>query len=93
VDAVLVRKVAEFVERGDFALVSGLKPDASYDRLWFAEPIDPEEIAFDEGVSLLTKARAKALKGDKEKPSPKPGPEPDRKPDVGGAAASGEGGD
>ena len=61
-DVVLRAKVVEFVERGDLGLASGERSDGTYERVWFAEPIDSEEVAFESGVFLLTKARAKALK-------------------------------
>jgi len=61
-DAVLRAKVVEFVERGDLGLASGERSDDTYDRVWFAQPIGSEEVAFEPGVFLLTKARAKALK-------------------------------
>jgi hypothetical protein len=72
VDAVLQQKLVEFVQRGDFGLASGPKPDGSYERLWFHDPVNPEEVAFDEGVFLLTKARAKALREGSTKPAPIP---------------------
>jgi hypothetical protein len=59
--AILVGKIVEFVLHGDFGLASGLKPDGTYQQLWFNRPVDPAEVAFEEGVFLLTKARAKAL--------------------------------
>jgi len=58
-DSVLKGKIVEFVGKGDFGLASGQKPDGSYDRVWFQEPISPDEIAFESGVFLLTKPRAK----------------------------------
>jgi hypothetical protein len=62
-DAVLRNKIVEFVGKGDFGLSSGQKPDGTYDRIWFEEQISSDEVSFDAGVFLLTKARAKALKG------------------------------
>ena len=40
-DAVLRRKIVEFVESGHFGLASGTKGDGQYERLWYAEPIGP----------------------------------------------------
>jgi hypothetical protein len=61
-DAVLRGKIPEFVGRGDFGLASGQRPDSTYNRVWWNELLAPDEIAFEGGVFLLTKARAKALK-------------------------------
>ena len=61
-DATLRRKVKEFVEGGDFGLASGQQPDGSYSYIWFHEPLQDEEIAFDAGVFLLRKDKAQALK-------------------------------
>src|SRR5207253_7217998 len=38
-DGVLKTKLVEFVGRGDFGLASGPKPDGSYERLWFSQPV------------------------------------------------------
>lgn len=61
-DLTLRIKILEFVERGDLGLASGQKPDGTYERVWFQEPISSEEVAFEPGVFLLDKARAQALK-------------------------------
>jgi len=61
-DATLRNKIVDFVGKGDFGLASGLKPDGAYERCWFEEPISTDEVAFESGVFLLTKLRAKALK-------------------------------
>ncbi len=77
-DGVLKAKLVEFVGRGDFGLVSGYQPDSTYDRLWFGEPVPTDEVAFDRGVFLLTKQRAKALRtapgGTADTTTPPPGP-------------------
>src|SRR5262249_42778476 len=39
VDAVLKRKVVEFVKHGDFGLASAPTPEGGYERLWFAEAV------------------------------------------------------
>jgi hypothetical protein len=62
-DATLRGKIAEFVERGDFGLASGQKVGGGYERIWYQELIAPAEVEFDPGVFLLTKAKAKGLKG------------------------------
>jgi hypothetical protein len=61
-DTVLRNKIVEFVGKGDFGLASGQKPYGTYDRVWFEEQISSDEVSFDAGVFLLTKAKAKALK-------------------------------
>jgi hypothetical protein len=81
-DAVLRGKLVEFVGRGDFGLASGSRPEGTYDRVWYAELIGPEEITFEPGVFLLTKAKAKALQGAVHlEPSPMPDPAPHPEPE------------
>ncbi len=86
-DAILRRKIVEFVSNGDFGLASGAKNDGGFERLWYAEPIGVEEVAFDANVFLLTKAKAEALKVTPRdphlrppEPLPPPGPEPRPEP-------------
>lgn len=72
-DTTLRTRITEFVSRGDFGLASGQKPDGSYHRVWFAEVVDLEEVAFESDVFLLTKAKAQALKnGARQEPVPDP---------------------
>lgn len=61
-DRILKQKIWEFVQRGDFGLASGKKPDETYIRIWFHEHIDPDEIEFNSQVFLLKKEKAKSLK-------------------------------
>jgi hypothetical protein len=61
-DSILRNKIVEFVGKGDLGLASGQKPDGTYDRIWFEEQISSDEVTFESGVFLLTKAKAKALK-------------------------------
>ena len=61
-DKVLRQKLVEFVESGDFGLASGSKHNGGYERLWFAESVRPEKVAFEADVFLLTKARAQKLR-------------------------------
>jgi hypothetical protein len=63
-DGILRSKIVEFVERGDFGLASEPRPDGSYERVWYSEFIAPEEVAFEAGVFLLAKGRAKTLTGE-----------------------------
>jgi len=62
-DSILRNKIVEFVGKGEFGFASGQKPDGTYDRVWFEEQMSLDEVSFDAGVFLLTKAKAKALKG------------------------------
>ncbi len=75
-DAILRRQIAEFVPKGDFGLASGIKNDGSYSRLWYAEQIGQEEVAFEPSVFLLAKAKAEELKATPSDPPPQPGPSP-----------------
>jgi len=91
-DAILRRQIVEFVSKGDFGLASGAKKGCGFERLWYAESVRPEEVAFEPDVYLLTKAKAEALNvlsGDgsgslqpEPAPStePKPGPQPEPAP-------------
>ena len=69
-DAVLRRRIVEFVEDGDFGLASGDEEDGNYTRLWFKKPVGAEEVAFEPGVSLLTKAKAEELQAVSENAKP-----------------------
>ncbi|MCP9446717.1 MAG: DUF499 domain-containing protein [Nitrospira sp.] len=75
-DTTLRGKIVEFVGRGDFGLASGQNADGTYERLWFKEPISADEIAFESGVFLLTKAKAQALKASILEPASVPEPQP-----------------
>ncbi len=61
-DAVLRRRIVEFVETGDFGLASSNMENGEYTRLWFKEPIGADEVAFEPGVFLLTRAKAEELR-------------------------------
>ncbi len=79
-DAILRRKITEFVSKGEFGLASGVHDDGSYDRVWYSEPAGQEEVAFEPSVFLLTKTAAvNALTGSGT--PPQPGPKPPPKPD------------
>ena len=83
-DTVLRQKIVEFVGSGSFGLASGVRDNDQYERLWYAEPIGIEEVAFEPNVFLLTKAKAEELKttpGEPPSSQPGPGPEPGPKPD------------
>ena len=65
-DAVLRRRIVEFVAGGDFGLASGDKGEGKYGRFWYAEPVGAEEVAFESEVFLLTKAKAEQLRAAQE---------------------------
>ncbi|MFN3679511.1 AAA family ATPase, partial [Thermosynechococcus sp.] len=75
-DTTLRGKIVEFVGRGDFGLASGQNADGTYERLWFKEPVPADEIAFESGVVLLTKAKAQALKASILEPASVPEAQP-----------------
>ena len=79
-DDVLRRKIPDFVARGDFGLASGLRTDGTYEHVWYQEALEPADVSFDADVFLLTKTKAKELKGEV-KPMPRPGPEPKPMPE------------
>ena len=81
-DTVLRRQITEFVCKGEFGLASGAREDGAYGRVWYAEPVGQEEVAFESGVFLLTKARAGQLKKPPgESPPPQPSPAPGSVPE------------
>ena len=89
-DATLREKIVEFVRNGSFGLGSGPNDDGGYERLWYAEEIPSEEVAFDEAVFLVKKEKAEALGAPRDEdtppepapdPTPGPGPVPGAKPD------------
>ena len=80
-DAVLRRKIVEFVESGHFGLASGTKNDGQHERLWYAETIEPDEVAFEAGVFLLAKTKAEELRSTPGIPAP-PQPDPVLSPNL-----------
>jgi hypothetical protein len=77
-DAYLRTRVPDFVARGEFGLASGPKPDGTYERVWFEQPVSPDEISFDPGVFLLRKEKAAALKAGVVPAAVRVMPEPDK---------------
>ena len=61
-DAALRRKIVEFVGSGAFGLASGAAKSGGYTRLWYREPVGPDEVTFDADVFLLTKAAAERFR-------------------------------
>lgn len=81
-DTILKSKVVEFVTHGDFGLASKQKSDGTYERVWFKQPITPDEVAFDAGVFLLKQDVAKALTAGEAPPvEPTPPTEPTPEPE------------
>jgi hypothetical protein len=68
-DEYLKRKVPEFVAKGDFGLASGDQPGGGFLRIWFQQPVSPDEVSFDADVYLLTGARAKAIREQAQAPA------------------------
>ena len=61
-DAVLCRKIIEFVGKGDFGLGSGRCTAGRFERVSFRETVLPEDVMFESDVYLLTRALAEQLK-------------------------------
>ena len=61
-DAVLRRKIVEFVESGAFGLASGAAKSGGYARLWYRGPVGADEVTFDAAVFLLTRAAAERFR-------------------------------
>jgi hypothetical protein len=61
-DATLRKKIVEFVEKGEFGLASGQATGGGFQRLWFQERVEPDEISFEPHVFLLSRFKAQALK-------------------------------
>jgi hypothetical protein len=72
-DTTLRSRIVDFVSKGEFGLASGQQADGRYERLWFAEAVPPEEVAFEAGVFLLTKAKAQALRAEATELAPSQG--------------------
>lgn len=61
-EGALRQAIPRLVERGEFGLGSGLKPDGSFGKVWFKETVPSEEMLFDSDTFLLLKPKASALK-------------------------------
>jgi len=61
-EAVLRAKLPELVAKGELGLGAGRRPDGSFERVWYQEPLAPEEVVFEPGVYLLRQATAAALR-------------------------------
>ena len=96
----LRRQIVEFVARGDLALASGATPGGGFERLWHNEVLQPEEVAFENDVFLVTKVRAEQLANPRPDPNasatatggdttPQPAPAPSPAPPIPTPDASG----
>ena len=81
-DAVLRRKIVEFVDKGDFGLGSGKGPEGRFERLLFKETVSPEDVMFESDVYLLTRGLAERLKAP---PAPEPATPPGSEADSDGS--------
>jgi hypothetical protein len=77
-DTTLRARIVDAVSRKEFGLASGERPDGTYERIWFDETVGPEEVAFESGVFLLLKSKARLLKEGKV-PEPPPTKKPEEK--------------
>ena len=68
-DVALRRRITEFVESGDFGLASGETNIGGYTRVWYKEPVGAEEVVFEPGVFLLTKAKTEELRATETTPA------------------------
>ena len=75
-DRVLRQKIAEFVENGDFGLASGEAGQEQFTRKWYYEKPPADEVNFDSGTFLITRAKAEQLSAPKQKEAD-PEPQPD----------------
>ena len=82
-DTVLRNKIVEFVGKGDFGLASAQNPDGTYGRVWFEESVGLDEVAFESGVFLVAKDKAKALVTPipESQEGPEAEPEPETEPE------------
>ncbi len=71
-DDVLVRKIVQFVDKGDFGLGSGRQPDGTFQRVAFGETIDPADVTFDANVYLLSREAAEGLTREPEREPVRP---------------------
>ena len=65
-DAVLRRKVVEWVAGGEFGLGSGRGADGRFEHVSFREPVAAEDVLFESDVHLLTRTAAESAKAPSE---------------------------
>jgi len=57
----LVEQIIRFVEKGEFGIATGARPDGSYVHVWFKEPLRPEDVTFDAETFLLLREKVERL--------------------------------
>ena len=63
-EGILRRQLASLIAAGEFDLASGTKADGGYARIWYAEQVGEEAIAFESGgFSLQEEARRRPERG------------------------------
>ena len=73
-DSVLKQKLVEFVENREFGLASGQEGQGNFNKIWYQEKPSADDVTFDSGTFLLTKAKAEQLRAPKVEPTPEPDP-------------------
>ena len=73
-DSVLKQRLVEFVETGEFGLASGQEGQGNFNRIWYQERPSADDVTFDSGTFLLTKAKAEQLRTPTVEPTPEPDP-------------------
>ena len=61
-DKLLRQKVVEFVAEGEFGFASGDEGNGQYKQVWYKESLREEDVVFEPGVFLLTRACAERLR-------------------------------
>jgi hypothetical protein len=61
-EGALASAIPRLIERGEFGMGSGQKPDGTFGRVWFQELVPSEDVVFDSSTFLLLKGRAQSLK-------------------------------
>ena len=73
-DSVLKQRLVEFVETGEFGLASGQEGQGNFTRVWYQERLSADDVTFDSGTFLLTKAKAEQIRAPQVEPTPEPDP-------------------
>jgi hypothetical protein len=87
-ETVLRKRIVEFVQSGEFGLAAGRRPDGSYERVWFGEPVDPVDVTVDGDVYLLRRSTAEALAEGRTSVAPPSGPIEGETADTSSASAA-----
>ena len=76
-DRVLRQKITEFVENGDFGMASGEEGQGRFTRTWYRETPPADDVNFDSGTFLITRAKTEQLLAPPKEPEPIPEPIPE----------------